>query len=770
MHRAIEQTAGVKARTEWNRNQINRRSSIKRVAVIGNYVPRQCGIATFTTDLCEAFAAEFPDADCFALPINDTPDGYAYPPRVRFELAQKDMASYTRAADFLNFNNIDVVCLQHEYGIYGGVAGSHILALLRELRMPLVTTLHTVLHKPDSHQHRVLAEIGELSDRIVVMSDYGARFARDIYGIPEDKIDLVPHGIPDFAFVDPNFYKDQFGLQGKTVLLTFGLLSPNKGIENVIEALPTVLERFPNLVYVVLGATHPHVRLRDGESYRLSLERLARRLSVDPHVFFYDRFVSLKELVEFIGAADIYITPYLNPEQIVSGTLAYSLGAGKAIISTPYWYADELLADGRGVFVPFADPRAVGRQILFLLDNEAERHAMRKRAFIHGRQMVWPNVARLYMRSFERACEDRRRNPRAAFVAVSLKGRNAELPVLNLDHLNRMTDDTGLLQHAVFTHPNYSEGYTTDDNARALVLAALLQQTGRDVPHSCRYQAFLWHAFDAQRGRFHNSLGYDRRWLDEIGSEDCHGRALWALGTVLGRSPDEGLRGSAISLFNFALPAVRSFTSLRAYAYTLLGLDEYLKHFSGDRAAQTIREDLAQRLYAAWESSRKEEWPWFEGILAYCNARLPQALLVCGRATGRQNLLDAGLQTLRWLAGVQRSESNWFVPIGSNGFYRYGAARARFDQQPVEAHTMVSACLEAWDITKDDLWREEAQKAFEWFLGRNDLGLPLYDASTGGCRDGIHPDRLNQNQGAESTLSFLIALEEMRRSGNIIQS
>jgi glycosyltransferase involved in cell wall biosynthesis len=770
MHRALEQTVGENARTEWNHSQIHRRSSVKRVAVIGNYVPRQCGIATFTTDLCEAFAAEFPDADFFALPMNDTPDGYAYPPRVRFELAQKDLASYTRAADFLNFNNIDVVCLQHEYGIYGGVAGSHILALLRELRMPLVTTLHTVLHKPDTHQHRVLAEIGELSDRIVVMSDYGARFAREIYGIPEDKIDLIPHGIPDFAFVDPNFYKDQFGLQGKTVLLTFGLLSPNKGIENVIEALPMVLERFPNLVYVVLGATHPHVRLRDGESYRLSLERLARRLSVDPNVIFYDRFVSLQELVEFIGAADIYITPYLNPEQIVSGTLAYSLGAGKAVISTPYWYADELLADGRGVFVPFADPRAVGRQILFLLDNEAERHAMRKRAFIHGRQMVWPNVARLYMRSFERACEERRRNPRAAFVAVSLKERNAELPVLNLDHLNRMTDDTGLLQHAVFTHPNYSEGYTTDDNARALVLAALLQQTGRDLPHSCRYQAFLWHAFDAQRGRFHNSLGYDRRWLDEIGSEDCHGRALWALGTVLGRSPDEGLRGSAISLFNFALPAVRSFTSLRACAYTLLGLDEYLKRFSGDRAAQTIREDLAQRLYAALESSRKEEWPWFEGILAYCNARLPQALLVCGRAMARQNLLDAGLQTLRWLADAQRSESNWFVPIGSNGFYRYGGPRARFDQQPVEAHTMVSACLEAWDITKDDFWREEAQRAFEWFLGRNDLGLPLYDASSGGCRDGIHPDRLNQNQGAESTLSFLIALEEMRRSGNIIQS
>lgn len=770
MESAIEGAVVERARATRSRNQLHRRSPVKRVAVIGNYVPRRCGIATFTTDLCEAIAAELPDGDCFALPMNDAPEGYAYPPRVRFELAQNDMASYTRAADFLNFNNIDVVCLQHEYGIYGGVAGSHILALLRELRMPLVTTLHTVLHKPDPHQHRVLAEIGELSDRIVVMSDYGARFAQEVYGIPEHKIDRIPHGIPDFAFVDPNFYKDQFGLQGKIVLLTFGLLSPNKGIENVIEALPMVLERFPNAVYVVLGATHPHVRLRDGESYRLSLERMARKLSVDRHVIFYNRFVSLQELVEFIGAADIYITPYLNPEQIVSGTLAYSVGAGKAVISTPYWYADELLAEGRGILVPFADPGSLGRQILFLLDNEADRHAMRKRAFMHGRQMTWPNVARLYMRSFERACEERRRNPRAAFVAVSLKERNVELPVLKLDHLNRMTDDTGLLQHAVFTHPNYGEGYTTDDNARALVLATLLRQTGGNLPQSHRYQAFLWHAFDSKRGRFRNALSYDRRWLDDVGSEDCHGRALWALGTVLGRSTDEGLRGSAISLFNFALPAVRNFTSLRAYAYTLLGLDEYLKHFSGDRAAQTIREDLSQRLYAALQSTRKKDWPWFEDILAYCNARLPQALLVCGRAMARQDLLDAGLETLRWLADVQRSENNWFVPIGSNGFYRYGSARARFDQQPVEAHTMVSACLEAWHITKDDFWREEAQRAFEWFLGRNDLALPLYDASTGGCRDGIHPDRLNQNQGAESTLSFLIALEEMRRSGNIIQS
>ncbi len=755
-----------KAQSLRSRAHGRRSSIIKRLAVIGNYVPRQCGIATFTTDLCETLASQFPEATCFALPINDTPDGYAYPPRVRFELAQNDLSSYVRAADFLNFNNVDIVCLQHEYGIFGGVAGSHILALLRELRMPLVTTLHTVLREPDANQRRVLEEIGRLSDRIIVMSDSGARFAHEVYGIPEEKIDRIPHGIPDFAFVDPNFYKDQFGLQGKIVLLTFGLLSSNKGIENVIEALPIILERFPNTVYLVLGATHPHIRLREGESYRLSLERLG----VDQNVIFHNRFVSLQELMEFIGAADIYITPYLNAAQTVSGTLAYSVGAGKAVVSTPYWYAEELLAEGRGVLVPFADPEAIGRQVLALLENEAERHAIRKRAFMHGREMVWSNVARLYMRSFELACEERRRNPRPAFVASPLKERSLELPLLKLDHLTRMTDDTGLLQHALFTHPNYSEGYTTDDNARALVLAMLLEQTGQSLPEAYRYQAFLWHAFDRERGRFHNSLSYDRRWLDEVGSEDCHGRALWALGMVLSHSTDEGLRGSAITLFEFALPAVQNFTSLRAFAYTLLGLNEYLRHFSGDRVAQTMREELAKRLLSALQRSRKPDWPWFEEILAYSNARLPQALLVCGKSMARKELVDAGLETLRWLSDVQRSEGNYFVPIGSNGFYRYGGNRARFDQQPVEAHTMVSACLEAWRITKDDFWHQEAQRAFEWFLGRNDLGLPVYDASTGGCRDGIHPDRLNQNQGAESTLSFLIALEEMRQSGNIIQS
>lgn len=744
--------------------------SLRKIAVVGNYLPRQCGIATFTTHLCESLAAVAPDLAVIAIPVNDRPEGYDYPQRVRFELEQNEIASYLSATDFLNINNVDLVCLQHEYGIFGGPAGSHILAMLRELRMPVVTTLHTILKEPDENQRRVLTEIAELSDRVVVMTRRGVEFAREIYGIPEEKIDLIPHGIPDMPFVDPNFHKDQFGLQGKTVLLTFGLLSPNKGIEHVIRALPEVLERHPNLVYVVLGATHPHVRMHQGESYRYSLERLARQLDVDRNVVFHNRFVSQEELLDFIGAADIYITPYLNPAQITSGTLAYSVGAGKAVISTPYWHAEELLVEGRGILVPFADPHAIARAVIELLDNEAERHAMRKRAYLACREMIWPNVAAMYLRSFERAREDRSRRPRPAFTAVTLRQRAVELPAPKHDHLRTLTGPAGMFQHAIHTVPNYSEGYTTDDNARALVLSVLLERRGLEWPFAARYLGFLHHAFHRETGRFRNMMSFDHRWLDETGSEDCHGRAIWALGMVLGASSREGLRGAAGLLMEPALRAVEKFTSPRAWAYTLLGLNEYLRRFPGDRAAQALREDLAGRLMRLYEIVKGPDWLWFEDILAYCNARLSQALIVTGRSLNRKDWLEAGLESLDWLVRVQTDPAGHLVPIGSNGFWRRGQERARFDQQPVEAHTIVSACLDAWRATGDERWRAEARRAFDWFLGRNDLGLPLYDAATGGCRDGLHPDRVNQNEGAESTLSFHFALEEMHHAGDIIGS
>ena len=749
-------------------------STINRMAFIGNYLPRQCGIATFTTDLCEAIAAQYSQTTCIALPVNDIEAGYAYPTRVRFELTEKDIDSYHRATDFLNINNVDLVCLQHEYGIFGGLAGSHILALLRELRMPIVTTLHTILHDPDPDQRRVLEEVAALSNRLVVMSERGAEFLHEVYGVLPEKIDLIPHGIPDVPFVDPSFHKDLFGVEGKIVLLSFGLLSANKGIENVIAALPAILARHPNVVYIILGATHPHVVRNEGETYRLSLQWLAQEKGVEGHVIFYNRFVSSEKLVEFIGAADIYITPYLNAAQVTSGTLAYTLGAGKAVISTPYWYAEEMLAKGRGALVPFRDPVALADQVIDLLDNEAKRHAMRKRAYVFGREMIWPQVARRYMESFEHARAERRHFTSPGFIIKPLDKRPGELPPLKLDHLRHMTDGTGILQHALFTVPNYREGYTTDDNARALMVSVLLEALGNEeaLELFSRYLAFIWYAFNTETGRFRNFMDYQRHWLEVGGSDDSHGRALWALGTVLGRSNTPALQSMAGWLFERALPAILDTTSPRAWAFALIGIHEYLRRFAGDRRASQVREELAGRLLTLYQSHRSDEWRWYEDRLAYCNAALPHALLMCGQWIPNNAMTEAGLEALCWLTDLQRADAGGghFIPIGSNGFYQRGGERARFDQQPVEAQAMVSACLEAYRITGDKSWRKEARRAFEWFLGRNDLNLPLYDPTTGGCRDGLHPDRPNENQGAESTLAFLQSLLELRLAENILIS
>jgi glycosyltransferase involved in cell wall biosynthesis len=741
-------------------------SPIKRIAFIGNYLPRQCGIATFTTDLCEAIAAEHSDTTCIAVPVNDIEGGYAYPSRVRFELVEKDIESYHRAADFLNINSVDLVSLQFEYGIFGGRTGSHILALLRELRMPIVTTLHTILRDPDQHQRRVLEEVAALSDRLVVMTRRGAEFLEEIYHVVPDKIDIIPHGIPDIPFVDPSFHKDLFGVEGKTVLLSFGLLSVNKGIENVIAALPAILAKHPNVVYFIVGATHPHVLRHDGEAYRLSLQWLAQENGVEGQVIFYNRFVSLEELVEFIGVTDIYITPYLNPAQIVSGTLAYTVGAGKAVISTPYWHAEEMLAEERGVLVPFRDPAALAEQVIELLDNEAKRNGMRKRAYLYGREMIWPQVARHYMESFQRAKVERRHFSPPGFVVKALDKSQAELPPLKLDHLRRMTDDTGMFQHAIFTVPNYCEGYTIDDNARALTVNTLLEELGNEetADLTSRYFAFVWYAFNAETRRFRNFMSYQRNWLEKSGSDDSHGRTLWALGTVLGRSNTPALQSMAGWVFEKALPAILQTTSPRAWAFALIGIHEYLHRFDGDRRVGQTREELAGRLLRLYQNNRADEWRWYEESLTYCNAALPHALLMCGHAMPNSSMTDAGLESLKWLADLQRAGTSGghFVPIGSNGFYRRGGERARFDQQPVEAQAMVSASLAAHRVTGDKNWHKEARRAFDWFLGRNDLNLPIYDPTTGGCRDGLHPDRPNENQGAESSLAFLQAVLELR--------
>lgn len=741
---------------------------------MGGYLPRLCGIATFTHDLCEAVSAVAPSAQCYTGAVNDRAEGYHYPSRVRFEIAEKDLDSYRRAADFLNFNNADLLCVQHEFGIYGGLAGSHLLALLKEVRMPVVTTLHTILSAPNPAQRKVMDELVLRSDRLVVMARKGAEILQDTYAVKADKIDIIPHGIPNIPFIDPSLLKAQFGVERRKVLLTFGLLGPGKGIEHVIEALPEIVRRHPDVVYLVLGATHPHLLAREGERYRLSLERLAEDRGVKEHVIFYNRFVSSDDLAEFIGATDIYLTPYLNEAQITSGTLAYVFGAGKAVVSTPYWHAQELLADGRGILVPFHDSPAIAEGVCEFLSNPDLLEKTRRNAYEMGREMIWPAVAQRYLESFQRARADRKTSPRTAFAGWTVGSRPYALPPLRLDHIIHMSDGTGIFQHAIYTVPDFLHGYCTDDTARAFILCNLLNELGSEAADeklegmATSYLAFLASALNRDTGRFRNFMSHGRLWLEPAGSEDSHGRALWSLGTGVTHSRSEGRGRLSAYLFEHAVDVVAAFTSPRAWAFSLLGLNEYLQVYPLNIKALALRRDLTTRLLKLWDTYSTPDWPWFENSATYDNARICQALILSGQNIPDARAVDVGLKSLRWLASIQKTQAGHFRPVGSNGFYIKDGARADFDQQPVEAQAMVSACLEAFRATQDATWSREAKRAFEWFLGRNDLGLPLYDSSNGGCYDGLHPDRVNENQGAESTLAFHLSLAEMNFAEHLV--
>jgi glycosyltransferase involved in cell wall biosynthesis len=737
-------------------------TAIERIAFVGNHLPRRCGIATFTADLSAAVAALAPAIDCQVVAMNDAGHSHVYPPNVRFEIEDGELAGYRRASQFLNAGQVDVVSLQHEYGIFGGPAGHHVVTLLRELRMPVVTTLHTIRTAPSAQQRAVLDEVIALSERLVVMSEHGRRTVTELHGVSGDRIDVIPHGIP--LPTAGAGAADRLGFGDQRVLLTFGLLSPDKGLEYVIEAMPAILAKHPNSVFLVVGATHPHVKELHGEAYRLSLTTLARRLGVSDQIVFDDRFVKDAELAEFLAVADIYVTPYLNPEQSTSGTLARAVAAGKAVISTPYWHARELLGGERGVLVPPRDAAALASAVCDLLDDPLRRETFGRRAAEMGQRMSWPVVAKSYLETFERArSQERREREPLALGAIP----PYDLPELNLDHLLRLTDDTGLLQHASFATPRYAEGYCLDDNARALLLTALLEGAGstnakanRDL--ATRYLAFVAYAFDRSRGRFRNFMSFARQWTEDVGSEDSHGHAVWALGAVIGRVGDPGICSLGRDLFPAAVPALVQFTSPRAWAYGLLGIDEYLRAFDGDSGVQTVRKALLESLMGLYRQVSTPEWPWFETSLTYANARLAQAAIVSGKAIGSEEITDIGLRSLEWLAKLQTSGRENFAPIGSDGFYDREGKKADFDQQPIEAASMVSACLDALLVTRQPIWAEYACRAFDWFLGRNHLGLPLYDASTGGCRDGLHANRVNENQGAESTLAFLLSLSEMR--------
>jgi glycosyltransferase involved in cell wall biosynthesis len=742
---------------------------LRRLAFIGNSLPRRCGIATFTTDLQQAVSISRPDLDTGIVAMTDHGQAYDYPASVAFQVKDDNIDEYVRAADFLNAGRFDVVCLQHEFGIFGGEAGAHILVLLSRLTMPVVTTLHTVLSKPTAAQRAVMGRIVEMSSKVVVMANKGRELLRSVYQVPDDKIEVIAHGIPDVAFVGPDAAKAVLGFTGRSVVLTFGLLSPNKGIEVMIDAMPSILQRRPDAVYVVLGATHPNLVRDQGEAYRQSLVTRVRELGVEDHVVFLDQFVDHATLLEFISMCDVYVTPYLNEAQMTSGTLAYSFGLGKPVVSTPYWHANELLADGRGVLVPFGDAAATGREIAELLTDDVRRQAICKRAYAVSRSMTWERTAERYTSAFEQA---RQAHWLRAFARpVRTPEPNSPTPPsMQISHLLSMCDDTGLLQHAVHSVPDRSHGYCVDDNARALLLACALNHRGEQrLPEvlTSRFAAFVQHAWNPDTRRFRNFMGFNRTWLEAFGSEDSHARTLWALGECARSDASPPRREWAASLFAKALPTAEAFGSPRAWAFTLLGLDAYCAAVPNDLHARDVRPVLADRLMALLAAVETPDRVWFETGLAYDNARLPQALLVTGMATRTAAYTDAGLRSLSWLMTQQTAPAGHFRPAGTAGFGEQMQPPRAFDQQPVEAAATIAACLAAWRADGDPEWKAVAARAFAWFFGSNDLSVALVDPETGSCRDGLHPDRANENRGAESVLSYLLSLAEIRQLARV---
>lgn len=748
-------------------------TTLNRMAFIGNSLPRRCGIATFTTDLQRAVADSRPDLEATIVAMTDHDQVYDYPPTVGFQINDGCLEDYIGAADFLNGGKFDAVSLQHEFGIFGGEAGDRIMVLLSRLTMPIVTTLHTVLSEPTTAQRDVLSHIVAVSSKIVVMAEKGRELLRAVYQVPDEKIEVIPHGIPEFEFVEPDGAKAKLGFSNRAVILTFGLLSPNKGVEVMIDAMPSILKSRPDAVYVVLGATHPNLVRDQGEAYRDSLIERSRKAGVEDHVVFLDQFVDQKTLLDFISMCDVYVTPYLNEAQMTSGTLAYSFGLGKAVVSTPYWHARELLADGRGILVPFGDAAAVGSEIAKLLKNDALRQAMRKRAYSSSRSMTWERTADRYMSVFENAGRRHRLKTIARSDISTLLRDSHAPPEMQIDHFLSMCDDTGLFQHAVHCVPDRSHGYCIDDNARALLLACALNNPGEQrLPEvlTARFAAFVQHAWNPDTKRFRNFMGYNRSWLEDAGSEDSHGRTLWALGVCALADANPSRQAWAAALFADVMSTAEKLGSPRAWAFVLLGLDVYCAAVANDARAISLRFLLADRLMSILAAVETPDWLWFEEGLAYDNARLPQALILTGIATKTPAYLEAGLKSLRWLMTQQTSAAGQFRPVGTEGFSDKRRPPRVFDQQPLEAAATIAACLAAWRADRDAEWKVEAARVFAWFLGRNDLSISLVDLETGSCRDGLHPDRPNENRGGESVVSYLLGLCDIRQIARLSES
>jgi glycosyltransferase involved in cell wall biosynthesis len=724
---------------------------MRRICLLGNHTPRQCGIATFTDDLAQALSQNRPEAEILVAAMNDGRT-YAYPARVHLTIEQDDLDAYEAAADELNVREIDVLSVQHEFGIFGGPAGSYLLTLLRRVRAPIVTTLHTVLEQFTAEQFAVVEELTALSTRVVVMSERAVRYLV-AQGVPREKITFIHHGV-HVVNADRDAEKARLGLCGRTLILTFGLLSPSKGIETAIRALPDVVRDFPDVTYLVLGATHPHVRAQHGEAYREQLVRLAADLGVAAHIRFDDKFVDRDELTRCLAAADVYLIPYLKQEQITSGTLAYAVGNGKAVVSTPFWHAEELLADGRGILVPFHEPKAFDTALRRLLGSQQRRTAIERRALAFGEQMRWPEVARAYAALFDATRQARPRLP------------PIRLPALTLDHVAAMVDCTGMFQHAVMAVPNLTEGYTTDDNARALHLAVLADQDPH-APVIVRLTlSFLHHALNPANGRFRNFMAYDRRWLDEHGGENAQARAVRALVAAAHRL-DGALGRTARELLRRSWPALEGLVHPRAQAIALIAMAERAEHEVPDPAWAALADRYARNLLRLHGETATQVWPWFEDELSYSNAKLPHGLIAYGRVFGHPQAVATGLAALRWLESQQTAPDGAFQPIGSERSYRAGEARPLWDGQPIEVYATASANLEAHRATGDTAWIAGARRALDWLLGRNANEASLYDMETQGCRDGLERDGMNENQGAESTLALWLSAAEYSRAAQL---
>jgi len=727
------------------------RQRTNHVAIIGNHPPRMCGIATFTADIRQALLAGRPEleADVYAM---DEPGGlHAYPAEVVCQIGQSDLVDYRAAARRINESGAQVVLVQHEYGIFGGPAGAHLLKLLDRVDAPVVVTLHTVLENPNPEQRAVIEALARRASKLVVMAEKGRIFLEQVHGVASAKIAVIAHGVPDRPLADIAEAKRRFGFEGHEILLTFGLLSPNKGIETMIRALPAIVEQNPAALYVILGATHPTLVARDGEAYRDSLAALALKLGVQDNVRFVNEYAETEQLLDYLEAVDIYVTPYLNEAQITSGTLSYAVALGKPVVSTPYWHAAEIVTPERGALAPFGDHAAFAREISALLADDIRREGARQNAYALGRTMIWARLADAYLEIFDMA-----QSQRTVRLPVVLREPEA---VPKLDAIERLTDNCGMMQHSIFSVPDRDHGYCVDDNCRALILMHRLgaARSERSDVLATTYASFVQHAWNGSRGAFRNFMGYDRRWLEEVGSEDSFGRSLWSIGVTAHEAHRHDLKRWAIHLFDQVAPHTLALRSIRACAFALLGASSVLKVSPGHPGAKRIVEEFGKRLHTELLSYRRPDWHWFEPVLGYDNARLPEALMIAGDLLGDKAMVADALDALRWLDTIQTAESGFYRAVGTESFGRRFAPPLPYDQQPLEAWASIDAAVTALAMTGDKHWHASAMRAWRWYLGDNDLGQPMGSLAGGECFDGLMSDRANLNTGAESVLAFQFA-------------